>query len=146
MYGGTKGLHPLKIYHMIFLHACKNIFENYHGHKSPMKLLIYSVRRPIYKPAHAMMEEFCHLSYERSSSTDFQELKPKILGHTNVLDRSNHQPPQSLIYMHCTGGTECLSRTPGSHSACMCHQKPFGGQLENSLHQASTTNAPSTCK
>ena len=29
---------------------------------------------------------------------------------------NHHQPSQSSIIMYCTGGTECLSRTPGSHS------------------------------
>ena len=29
----------------------------------------------------------------------------------------NHQPSQSS-YMYCTGGTECLSSTPDSHSVC----------------------------
>ena len=29
------------------------------------------------------------------------------------------QPPTLIIlYMYCTGGTECLSRTPGSHLVC----------------------------
>ena len=29
------------------------------------------------------------------------------------------QPPTlTILYMYCTGGTECLSHTPGSHSAC----------------------------
>ena len=29
------------------------------------------------------------------------------------------QPPVlTILYMYCTGGTECLSRTPGSHSVC----------------------------
>ena len=29
------------------------------------------------------------------------------------------QPPTpTILYMHCTGGTECLSRTHGSHSVC----------------------------
>ena len=29
------------------------------------------------------------------------------------------QPPTlTILYMHCTGGTECLSHTPASHSVC----------------------------
>ena len=29
------------------------------------------------------------------------------------------QPPTlTILYMYCSGGTECLSHTPGSHSVC----------------------------
>ena len=29
------------------------------------------------------------------------------------------QPPTlTILYVYCTGGTECLNRTPGSHSVC----------------------------
>ena len=38
------------------------------------------------------------------------------------------------LYMYCTGGTEYLSCTPGSHSV----QNPVRGQPENSLHQERT--------
>ena len=33
-----------------------------------------------------------------------------------------------ILYMYCTGGTECLSCTPGSHSVCACRierEKPL---------------------
>ena len=35
------------------------------------------------------------------------------------LSHDSWQPPTlTILYMYCTGGTECLSCTPGSHSAC----------------------------
>ena len=43
------------------------------------------------------------------------------------------QPPTStILYMYCTGGTECLSRTPGSHSVCAV-RTPLGVDRKFSL-------------
>ena len=35
---------------------------------------------------------------------------------TELRQPDNHH--LTILYMYCTGGTECLSRTPGSHSVC----------------------------
>ena len=43
-------------------------------------------------------------------------LEPPVLCHWATTTR---QPPSLMIlYMYCIGGTERLSRTPGSHSVC----------------------------
>ena len=43
-------------------------------------------------------------------------LEPPVLCHWAT---ATGQPPAlTILYMYCTGGTECLSRTPGSHSVC----------------------------
>ena len=46
-----------------------------------------------------------------------------VWGHAHHwLESSGIEPQQSdnltILYVYCTGGTECLSHTPGSHSAC----------------------------
>ena len=44
-------------------------------------------------------------------------LDPPVLCHWATTDG---QPPTlTILYMYCTDGAECLSRTPGSHSACV---------------------------
>ena len=37
---------------------------------------------------------------------------------TELRQPDNHQLTLKILYTYCTGGTECLSCTPGSHSAC----------------------------
>ena len=46
-------------------------------------------------------------------------------------------PTLTILYMYCTGGTECLSRTPGSHSVCAVRTL-LGVNQKNSLHLIST--------
>ena len=44
-------------------------------------------------------------------------------------------PALTILYMYCTGGTECFSHTPGSHSVCtasMCHTYSEGWWLSSS--------------
>ena len=54
-------------------------------------------------------------------------------------------------YMHCTGGTECLSRTPGSHSVCAVRtplgvdQKIFSIRKELMLSGLFTLNVAARC-
>ena len=55
-----------------------------------------------------------------------QDLPPS---HNSRTTTNPHNPP----YMYCTGGTECLSRTPGSHSVAMYRQNSGRGWPENSL-------------
>ena len=43
-------------------------------------------------------------------------LQPPVFCHWAT---SAEQPPTpTILYMYCTGGTQCLSHTPGSHSVC----------------------------
>ena len=43
-------------------------------------------------------------------------LEPPVLCHSAMT--AGQPPALTISYMYHTGGTECLSRTPGSHSAC----------------------------
>ena len=49
----------------------------------------------------------------RESNPGHLWLEPPALCHWAT---TAGQPP--TLYIYCTGGTECLSRTPGSHSVC----------------------------
>ena len=49
-----------------------------------------------------------------------------VLSHCSTTAR---QPPTlKILHMHCTGGIECLSCTPGSHSMCSV-RTPLGTLL-----------------
>ena len=43
-------------------------------------------------------------------------LEPPVLCHWAMA--TGQLPTLTILYMYCTGGTECLSHTPGSHSVC----------------------------
>ena len=43
-------------------------------------------------------------------------LEPPVLCHWATT--AGQPPTLTILYMYCTGGTECLSRTPGNHSVC----------------------------
>ena len=63
-------------------------------------------------------------------------LEPPVLCHWAMRAINPHN------YKYCTGGIECLSSTPGTHSVCavrtsMCHQNSVRGWPENYLHQVS---------
>ena len=53
----------------------------------------------------------------------------------------------TILYVYCTGGTECLSHTPGSHSVCAIRlqlevdQKIFSVRKEPMLSGFLTLNA-----
>ena len=43
-------------------------------------------------------------------------LEPPVFCHLATI--SGQPPTLTILYIYCSGGTECLSRTPGSHSVC----------------------------
>ena len=55
-----------------------------------------------------------HSTVIRSQTQDTL-LEPPVLCHWQPDDQ---QPSYLIFHMCCTGGTECHSRTPGSHSVC----------------------------
>ena len=50
----------------------------------------------------------------RESNPGHLWLEPPVLCHWATT--AGQPPTLTILYMHCTGGTECLSRTRGSHS------------------------------
>ena len=81
---------------------------------------LYSSQGPA--PGVKLTKDTCGLSHQCSATEPQQP--------------DNHQP-FTILYMYCTGGTECLSRTPGSHSVCAV-RTPLGVDRKNSLHQERT--------
>ena len=69
---------------------------------------------------------------QQDSNTGHLWLEPLVLCHWATEARQS--PTLTILYMYCAGGTECLSRTPGSHSVCAI-RTPVRGQPYNSLHQ-----------
>ena len=68
------------------------------------------------KEYEAKIEESEKASRHRESNQGHLWLEPPLLCHWAT---TTGQPPTlTIFYMYCTGGTECLSHTPGSHSAC----------------------------
>ena len=68
---------------------------------------------------------FCYEAkiVESEKAGSRQELKPGQLWHEPPVlfhwAMTTGQPPAlTILYMYCIGGTEYLSRTPGSHSVC----------------------------
>ena len=43
-------------------------------------------------------------------------LEPRVLCHWAT--PAGQPPTLTILFIYCTGGTECLSRTPGSQSVC----------------------------
>ena len=53
----------------------------------------------------------------------------------SVLPLSYNNRTTTILYMYCTGGTECLSRTPGSHLVCAL-RTPLGVDWKFSLSRS----------
>ena len=81
------------------------------------------------------------------SRTQDTWLEPPVFCHWATTAR---QPPVlTILYMYCTGGTECLGYTPGSHSVCTIrtplgvNQKILSIRKEPMLSGLLTLNAQS---
>ena len=62
---------------------------------------------------------------ESEKAGSCQESNPG-LNYTPLSHTSQTTTSPTILYMYCTGGTECLSHTPGSHSV-LCRQNSVRG-------------------
>ena len=65
------------------------------------------------------------IEVKRSTVTGSQTQDTSGLSHqcsATELQQPEQSPAPTILYMYCTGGTECLSYTPGSHSVCGVRQ------------------------
>ena len=62
------------------------------------------------------IEESEKAGSHRESNPGHLWLEPPVLCHWATT--AGQPPTLTILYIYCTGGTECLSRTHGSHSVC----------------------------
>ena len=100
------------------------LYANFSACKSYLKLQINELG--CYE---AKIEESEKAGSRRELNPGHLWLEPPVFCHLATI--SGQPPTLTILYMYYTGGTECPSRTPGSHSACAV-RTPLG--VDRKIH------------